>query len=175
MERMQQELDRLHVKLEQQSEDVSRDGEKLRKMEEAKRQTEHELRHVKDSRGKVFRGLNTQTEIVKVQFKRDFDHLKKQLQAKDEMIMILEKKVESLTEANSTLRSGLEELNALPQHTSSDSDDEELEMGGNRGILNGHTAIIGPLPTYGRHEDHPGVHSDLFHVISQLDSGKFDS
>ncbi len=175
-------------KLEQQSEDITRDSDKLRKLEEARRQTDHELRHVKDSRGKVFRGLNTQTEIVKVQFQRDFEHLKKQLQSKEEMIAILEKKVDSLMEANCTLSSGLEELNTLPQHTSSDSEDDDLEVGGtsldygNRGILNGHTHaihsnanVLGPLPTYTRPDDHPGVNSDLFHVISQLGSGKFDS
>ena len=186
--RLQYELDRLQRKLEQFSEEQLKGSDKLRKMEEAKRQTDHDLRHMKESRGKVFRGLNTQTEVAMVQFKRDFENLKKQLQAKDEVIAMQEKKIASLVEANCTLRSGLQELNSLPRHnTSSESDlDDDLELEGEYhhagGILNGHTHAIhsnatvhGPLPNYSTHEDPSGVSPDLLHVISQLGSGKFEN
>lgn len=185
--RLQYELERLQLKLGQQNEDSLKDNDKLRKMEEAKRQSDYDLRHVKDSRGKVYRGLNTQTEIAMVQFKRDFDHLKRQLQAKEEIIRLQDKKIASLQEANATLRTGLQELNSLPRHTSSDSDlDEDMELGGpsldNGGILNGHApgilgnaAFMGPLPHYGNHDNPSGVSPDLLHVISQLGSGKFDT
>ena len=175
--------------MEQFGEESLKDNDKLRKLEEAKRQSDHDLRHVKDSRGKVYRGLNTQTEIAMVQFKRDFENMKRQLQAKDEIISLQEKKIASLVEANCTLRSGLQELNALPRHNSSDSDlEDDIEMGassldfGSRGILNGHThaihsnsSVVGPLPNYNHHDEHSGVNPDLLRVISQLDSGRFDN
>lgn len=187
--RLQYELERLQMKLDQYNEDSLKDNDKLRKLEEAKRQSDHDLRHVKDSRGKVYRGLNTQTEITMVQFKRDFDNMKRQLQAKDDIISLQEKKIISLVDANCTLRSGLQELNALPRRTSSDSDlEDDLEIGGSsldygsRGILNGHThaihsnsSVVGPLPNYNSHDDHSGVNPDLLQVISQLGSGRFDS
>jgi hypothetical protein len=172
--------------LDQYNEENLKDNDKLRKLEEAKRQSDHDLRHVKDSRGKVYRGLNTQTEIAMVQFKRDFDNMKKQLQAKDEIINLQEKKIASLVEANCTLRSGLQELNTIPRHSSSDSDLEDdmassLDFGSRR-ILNGHThaihsnsGVVGPLPNYNSHDEPSGVNPDLLHVISQLDSGRFDT
>lgn len=187
--RLQCELDRMQRKLEQYGEDTLRGNDRLRKMEEAKRQSDHDLRHMRESQGKVFRGLNTQTEVAMVQFRRDFENLKKQLLAKDEIISIQEKKIASLVEANCTLRSGLQELNSLPRHTSSDSDiEDELEVGGeyagrrSSGVLNGHThaihsnaTVVGPLPNYGSQDDPVGVNPDLLHVISQLGSGKFDT
>lgn len=186
---LQYELDRMQRKLDHFNDDSLKDGEKLRKMEEAKRQSDHDLRHVKESRGKVFRGLNTQTEIAMVQFKRDFDNLKKQLQAKDEIIAIQEKKISSLVEANCTLRSGLQELNSLPTHSSDSDLEEDMELGGSSldyghrdGILNGHThaihsnaTVLGPMPNYGSQDDPTGVSPDLLYVISQLGSGKFDN
>lgn len=179
--RLQYEVERLQRKLEQLNEERLSGNEKVRKLEEAKRQSDHELRHMKESRGKVFRGLNTQTEVAKVQFRRDFDNLRKQLQSKDEIIAIQEKKIASLVEANCTLRSGLQELNALPRHDSSDSDldlddleSASLEYGQQHGIVNGH-AHHGPLPSYSSHEDSSGVSPDLLHVISQLGSGKFEN
>ena len=175
------------MKLDQYNEESLKENDKLRKLEEAKRQSDHDLRHVKDSRGKVYRGLNTQTEIAMVQFKRDFENLKRQLQAKDEIISLQDKKIASLVEANCTLRSGLQELNALPRHSSDSDMDDDLEIGGSsldfmsRGI-NGHThailgnsSVVGPLPNYSNHDDHSGVNPDLLHVISQLDSGRFDT
>ena len=94
--------------------------------EEAKRKSEHELKNLKDNRGKILRGSNTQTEIALVQFRRDFEHLQKQLQAKKEIIHIQEKKIAGLVEANCTLRHRLKELNSLPKHgEDSDSDLEE--------------------------------------------------
>lgn len=169
-------------------------------MEEAKRQSEYDLRHVKESRSKVFRGLNTQTEIAKVQFKRDFENMKKQIQTKDEIINLQERKIASLMEENCTLRHGLQALHSLPKHDSSDSDlDEEDEEEGKEGtgskrsslhhsgssgsgIMNGHTHAIhsnatvsGPLPNYATRDNPTGVNPDLLQVISQLDSGKFDN
>lgn len=176
------------MKLDQFTQDGLMGENKLRKMEESKRQSDHDLQHVKESRGKVFRGLNTQTEIAMVQFKRDFDSMKRQLSAKDEIISMQEKKITSLVEANCTLRSGFQELNSLPRHTtSSDSDmDDDMQMigeYGSRSILNGHTHSIHsnstvsvPLPSYSSsHGNSSGVSSDLLQVISQLGSGKFDN
>lgn len=175
MSRLQYELEKAQHRLGQHDEEALKDMDKLRKIEEAKRQSDYELRNVRDSRGKVFRGLNTQTEIAMVQFKRDFENMKKQLQSKDEIIGILERKVSSLMEANHTLRNGLQELNSLPRHESSGSDLDDDELGSSsldynrHSILNGHTR---PSVLGGAGE---GVNPDLLHVISQLDSGKFDS
>ena len=176
------------MKLDQFTRDSLKDESKLKKMEESKRQSDHDLQHVKESRGKVFRGLNTQTEIAMVQFKRDFDSMKRQLNAKDEIISMQEKKISSLVEANCTLRTGFQELNSLPRQTSSDSDmDDDIQIigdYGSRSILNGHTHSIHsnstmsvPLPSYSTssHGNSSGVSSDLLQVISQLGSGKFDN
>lgn len=147
--------------------------ERLRKADEGRRKSEQELKNLKDSRGKILRGLNTQTEIALVQFKRDFDHLQKQLQAKDEIINVQEKKIAALVEANCTLRHGLKDLNSLPKHEDSDSDLEEEIRQSIQSLSNGN----GHLP--------PGVagnsasgqipqNSELQKMISQLDSGKFE-
>ena len=170
---MKYELERLQQKLDQQS---IKDNDKLRRMEESKRQSDHDLRHLKESRGKIFRGLNTQTEIAMVQFKRDFENLKKQLEAKDAIISIQDKKIASLVEANRTLRSGFQELNSLPAHSSdSDLDEDEENSYMPSGILNGHGVIPGSMPNYNSHDDPSGVNPDLLRVISQLGSGKFDN
>lgn len=187
--RLQQDLELLQSKLDQFSEDSSKENDKLRKTEEAKRQADHDLHHVKESRSKVFRGLNKQTEIVKVQFKRDIENLKKQIQTKDRIIVLQERKIAGLVEENCTLRHGFEALNSLPKHDSSDSDMEEEEIrksslhhSTSTGLLNGHTHAIhtnasfpGPLPNYANRENPANLNPDLLQVISRLDSGKFDN
>ena len=184
----QHEIELLQKKLEQQN-------DKLRKMEESKRQSDHDLHHVKESRGKVFRGLNMQTEIVKVQFKRDFDYLKKQIQMKDDVISLQERKIASLVDENCTLKHGFQTLSSLPSHESSGSDlEEEEEVGLDRkrtamqhssstgALLNGHmhavrgtSSFSGPLPNYAHSGSSADLNPALFQVISQLDSGKFDN
>ena len=151
-------------------------------MEEAKRQSDHDLRHVKESRSKVFRGLNMQTEIATLHLKKDFERLNKRLQAKDEIIECQEKKIASLMEANSTLRNGLQELNSLPRHAGSDSDLDEDETSLEFGVVNGNahatysnSSVTGSMPNFNNsHDNTSGVNTDLLHVISQLGSGKFD-
>lgn len=194
---LQHDVKLLQKKLEQFNKDNSKENDKLRKMEEAKRQSDYDLQHVKESRGKVFRGLNMQTEIAKVQFKRDFENMKKQLQNKEEIIVLQERKIASLVEETCTLRLGLQALHSLPKHDSSDSDLDEEEEGiekdsgsskrsslhhssSGSGIMNGHTHAIhsnatvsGPLPNYASRDNPAGVNPDLLQVISQLDSGKF--
>ena len=54
-------------------------------------------------------------------------YAKKQLQSKDEIISIQERRIVSLIEANCTLRSGLQELRGLPKHRDSNSDLEEAK------------------------------------------------
>lgn len=143
--------------------------EKLKRTEEAKRKSEHELKNLKDNRGKILRGLNTQTEIALVQFRRDFEHLQTQLQAKDEIIHIQEKKISGLVEANCTLRQGLKELNSLPKHEGdSDSDLEEEIRQSIQSLSNGN----GHLPPAS--QSGGPLTSDLQKAIAQLDSGKFE-
>ncbi len=182
---LKHEIELLQKKLELLSEG---ENDKFRRMEENKRQLDHDLRQVKESRGKVFRGLNTQTEIAKVQFKRDFENLKKQMKTKDEIIALQEKKIASLTEEVSALRVGIQSLSSLPKRESSDSDtdieeEESVRRVGSKrssGIINGHTHLIHsnasmpvPLPNYASCEPSANVNTDLLQVISQLDSGKF--
>ena len=161
------------------------------KAEDLKRKVEHELKTLRESRGKILRGLNTQTEIALVQLKRDFESMRKQLLAKDEIISVQERRIASLIEANSTLRSGLQDLVSLPRMEDSDSDDAEggsLNFGsrgqgrGGRGrggyamplspiiqdVLEGRGGVVNGHPGSPRHND------DLFKIISQLDSGKFE-
>ena len=106
---------------------------------------------LKENRGKVLRGLNTQTEIAIAQFKRDFDVMKKQLESKDEVIRSHERKIKGLIEANCTLRNGLQHVHHhLPPE--SESEDE-----------NG----LGPVPN--GIGDGASVQNDLAKFIKQLD------
>ena len=138
--------------------------EQLARTEEKLRTTEHELRALQDSHSKILRGLNTQTEIAIVQLKRDFENMRKQLLAKDEIITVQERKIASLIEANSTLRSGLQDLLPLSKELS-ESEEEGEAIRHNQGepLANGHHANASP-----------GHNADLHRIISILDSGKFD-
>ena len=172
--RLVDEVERLKRELEKQREEAEIENERLRrdltKVAETRKMVDHELKSLRDSRGKILRGLNTQTEIALVQFKRDFENLKKQLQSKDENISIQERRIVSLIEANCTLRSGLQELQGLPKHEDSDSDLEEARRMQNSYLSGGHK------PLTNGHPSSPGVAqgSELMRVISQLDSGKFE-
>ena len=153
-EKLQSEVERLH--------------KELARTDDQRKKTEHELHTLRDSRGKILRGLNTQTEIALVQLKRDFENMRKQLLAKDEVINVQDRKIASLIEANSTLRSGLQDLLSLPKDASGSEEEgegEEMAVSLARGpIANGHHANTSP-----------NAHSaDLFKIISLLDSGKFD-
>lgn len=145
------------------SQELEKDNEKLRKeaarCELSQRKAEQELKTLKESRVKILRGLNTQTEIAMVQFKRDFENLKRQLQTKDELIQFQERKIRSLVEANCTLRNGLQQV-AFPTPTTRDDDtdsEDEDDL-----LTNGHSAANRPLS------------SELAKYIKQLDSGQFD-
>ena len=168
--KLHEEIERLKRQLSKQQEEHDKEMERLRKADEARRKSEHELKNMKDNRGKILRGLNTQTEIALVQFKRDFDHLQKQLQAKDEIILIQEKKIAGLVEANCTLRHGLKDLNSLPKHDESDSDLEEEIRQNIQSLSNGNGHLMGAPES----DQVPPLNSDLQKVISQLDSGKFE-
>lgn len=174
---LRDQLALLRKQLSQKREETEKETEKMRKLEEHKRRSEHELRNLRDSRGKILRGLNTQTEIALIQFKRDFEHLRKQLAAKDEIIAVQERRIASLIEANTTLRSGLDELNSIPRHEDSDSDeyDEEVrariaELERSDRLVNGHTMAMSTGP--GR--ESASLNAELQEVISQLEGGKFD-
>ena len=181
-----------------QSDSYEREKEALRKecsqAEDLKRKAEHELKTLRDSRGKILRGLNTQTEIALVQLKRDFESMRKQLLAKDEIITFQERRITSLIEANSTLRSGLQDLVSLPRMEDSDSDDAEgtspnfgsKGQGRGRRGRGGYAMPLSPVTqgaegrgtrgagTINGHPGSPRKDDDLFRIISQLDSGKFE-
>ena len=166
IERLKREMERRN-EADKRHELIRRDSQRS---EEARRKAEQDLRSLRDSRGKMLRGLNTQTEITLVQFKRDFENLKKQLQAKDEIIAVQERRIASLIEANCTLRSGLQELQSLPKPEDSDSDLEDgLQF---QSSLNGKPAVANGLS--GNLEQGGGLSVDLMHVISELGSGRFD-
>ena len=171
--KLRDEIERLKRQLTRQQEESDKEMERLRRAEEAKRKSEHELKNLKDNRGKILRGLNTQTEIALVQFKRDFDHLTKQLQSKDEVIAIQEKKIAALIEANCTLRDGLKSLNSLPKHEDSDSDIDEDVRQSIQALSNGNGHIL-PGMGSGASASQPILSAELQKVISQLDSGKFE-
>lgn len=168
--RLRDEIDILKRQLRKQQEDYDKEIEKLKRAEEARRKSEHELKTLRDSRGKILRGLNTQTEIALVQFKRDFDHLQKQLHDKDEIIHAQERKITSLVESNCTLRHGLKELNSLPKHEDSDSDLEEEIRQSIQALSNGN----GHLPPGGAAGSQLPLNAELQRVISQLEGGKFE-
>ena len=173
--RLKEEIGRLKHELARQQEENDREMEKLKRTEEAKRKSEHELKNLKDNRGKILRGLNTQTEIALVQFRRDFEHLQTQLQAKDEIIHIQEKKISGLVEANCTLRQGLKELNSLPKHEGdSDSDLEEEIRQSIQSLSNGNGHLPPGIVGGSASQSGGPLTSDLQKAIAQLDSGKFE-
>ena len=165
-----EELERLRLQVKTQRETAEQETQKLSnelaRTNDHHRKTEQVLHVLRDSRGKILRGLNTQTEIALVQLKRDFENMHKQLLAKDEIIGVQERKIASLIESNSTLRSGLEDLLSLPKDMSG-SDGEGEESVGRGGEMS---------ETYpnGHHTTSPGHSADLYRIISLLDSGKFD-
>ena len=163
----EREMGRLHAEL-------ARYENRVKRMEQ----------EFQETRGKLFKGLNTQTEVALVQLTRDFENMRTQLLAKDEIIgaqerkiAIQDAKIASLVEANGTLRAGLQDLLSLPKEQETESEEEEGEgeegggetrhhsrSGGEGGVPNGH--LVHPSP---------GAHSaDLYRMISLLDSGKFD-
>ena len=165
LERLKREIEKRN-EADKRHEVIRRDSQRT---EEARRKAEQELRSLRDSRGKILRGLNTQTEITLVQFKRDFENLKKQLQAKDEIIAVQERRIASLIEANCTLRSGLQELQSLAKHEDSDSDlDDDFHF------QNGKPVVANGLSANLEQSGGGGLSADLMRVISQLDSGRFD-
>ena len=98
---------------------------------EAMRKKQEQLnKSLRDNRGKILRGLNTQTEIAIVQFKQDFEYMKKQLETKDQTIRTQDKKILKLTEDNLALRNGLEHI----EMKNSDSEGEEVQPP----LTNGH-------------------------------------
>ena len=186
--KLQEELERLKLQSRVQQETAERETRRLHaelaRYDYRVKRSEQELQMLKESRGKILRGLNTQTEVALVQLRRDFEHMRTQLLAKDEIIHVQEKRIASLQEANGTLRVGLQDLVALPKDQQSGSEgegSEESEGGGGgggihgsrsgEGVPNGHQAhVVSP----GAHTS-PGAHSaDLYRMITLLDSGKFD-
>lgn len=207
--RLLEEVERLKLQLKTQSEAAEKEKESLRRecsrAEDQRKKIEHDLKTLRESRGKILRGLNTQTEIALVQLKRDFESMRKQLLAKDEIISVQERKIASLIDANTTLRSGLQDLITLPKTEESDSDESEEQQslkrrggegrGGGRGGGGGKGRGRGGYPHYlppiqqppanastrgsggtliNGHPVSPGHSADLFRIISQLDSGKFE-
>lgn len=167
-----QEIEKLRLQVKTQQQVAERETERLRKeltrSEDQRKKAEHDLQTLRESRGKILRGLNTQTEIALVQVKRDFENMRKQLLAKDEIISVQERKIASLIEANGTLRAGLQDLLSLPKDNSGSEDEGEAEVQRRdslpEALSNGHHP-----------NESPSAHSaDLFRIISLLDSGKFD-
>ncbi len=177
---LREQLESLRKQLSRKHEKTDKDSDKMRKLEEERRRSDHELKNLRDSRGKILRGLNTQTEIALIQFGRDFEHLRKQLVAKDEIIAMQERRIAGLIESNTTLRMGLAELNSIPRHEDSDSDDDlddelrtriaELERSDRDRLVNGHAMALSTGP--GR--ERSSLNPELQEVISQLEGGKFD-
>ena len=137
------------------AEHAERENKELRRnlvsAEGLQRRAEETSKSLKDNRGKILRGLNTQTEIALVQFKRDFEFMKQQLESKDHLIQVHERKIKALVEANCTLRNGM-------HHRPRPLEDESEEEG------------IGPVPN-GVEEGVGGaaVQNDLAKFIKQLD------
>lgn len=120
--------------------------------ENGQKRAEETAKSLKENRGKVLRGLSTQTEIAIAQFRKDLDYMSKQLESKDEIIRLHEKKIKTLIEANCTLRNGLQMAN----RNMHDSESEEENGFGSvpNGIGDGSG---GPVQT------------DLANFIKQLD------
>lgn len=93
--------------------DLGRDNERLKHelaaSELLRKRSATGIRSLRENRGKVLRGLSTQTEIATAQFKQDFEYLRRQIESKDEVIQLQEKKMKSLIESNCMLQNGLEQ------------------------------------------------------------------
>ena len=122
------------------------------------KRAEKEAKTLRENRGKILRGLNTQTEIAMVQFKQDFENLKRQMQTKGEIIRAQDTKIKSLNKTICSLRNnGLQKKSArLPQDSerSSDEEDDDDEF-----LPNGHSMHF---------------HSELSRFIHELDTKQFN-
>ena len=136
--------------------DIEKDNEGLRNdlalSETLRKKAEAEVKSLKENRGKVLRGLSTQTEIATAQFRLDFENLKKQLESKEEVIALQEKKIKSLIESNCTLRNGLEQVQGPGNIESEDDEGVQSSL-----VLNGHSRRVNP------------VQAELAKFIKQLD------
>lgn len=147
--------------MKQELQELREDNERLKKSlmraELIQKRAEKDAKTLRENRGKILRGLNTQTEIALVQFKRDFENLKRQMQTKDEIIRAQDTKIKSLNKTVCSLRHGLQKkASRLPQDSerSSDDDDDDDEF-----LPNGHSMQF---------------HSELNKFIRELDSGRFN-
>ena len=140
--------------------DLEKDNERLKSdfavSETLRKKAETDVKSLRENRGKVLRGLSTQTEIATAQFRRDFDHMKKQLESKEEVIALQEKKIKSLVESNCTLRNGLEQVQGGPL-VGGNAESEDEEGVHSSLVLNGHSRRVNP------------VQAELAKFIKQLD------
>ena len=139
--------------LEQENDQLRRNTQKL----------EQELRGMKESRGKVLRGLHTQAEVTTLQVKKDMDNLQRQITERDEEIQALRVKVVTLTEVNLSLIN-TQQLRRTSNCGGTENDHNTTSyLAENLKGRNG--SDLGDLLS-------PG--SDLGQMISQLGSGKFE-
>ena len=149
MEHTKQEL----IKERQLNDTLKAENEKfkaeLAQSEIMRKKHEQLNKSLRENRGKILRGLNTQTEIAIVQFKQDFEYMKKQLEIKDQIIRTQDKKILKLTEENLALRNGLDYTET---QKNSESDSEDIQPP----LTNGH-----PSPK--------SIEADLEKFIKQLE------
>ena len=129
----------------------------LMRAELIQKRVEKDAKTLRENRGKILRGLNTQTEIALVQFKRDFENLKRQMQTKDEIIRAQDAKIKSLNKTVCSLRNGLQKKaprSSQDSERSSDEDEDDDDF-----LPNGHSMHF---------------HSELSKFIHELDSGQFN-
>ena len=141
---------------------LERENDKLKQdlahSEESRRKSDSNIRSLRENRGKVLRGLSTQTEIATAQLQRDFEYLKKQIETKNELIKLQERKIKSLVEANCTLRNGLEQIHSTPSFAgvNMETESEDDDVMHNNMVANGN-GVVTP------------VQVDLAKFIKQLD------
>ena len=144
--------------LQESKEDNERLKKSLMRAELIQKRAEKDAKTLRENRGKILRGLNTQTEIALVQFKRDLENLKRQMQTKDEIIRAQDTKIKSLNKTICSLRNGLQKkasrLSQDSERSSDDDDDDDDDF-----LPNGHSMHF---------------HSELSKFIHELDSGQFN-
>lgn len=157
-----QERDKLKfdlMELKKRVQTLEKENDKLKQdlliSEELRKKSEDSIRSLRENRGKVLRGLSTQTEIATAQLERDFEYLKKQIETKNELIKLQERKVKSLVEANCTLRNGLEQVQMHSTATGGLETESEEDDAVHNSIANGNGVT--------------SVQVDLAKFIKQLD------
>lgn len=185
---MKEKLHKSEKKVHKHELEIANLRQELLRTEEVKKQLEAEMSLILKTKGDTILGLREHLQEAKDRWVRDqqkmhrevettlrnqhkmqnemntllstVEEMQKTIKAKDRQLEQREKQIACLLEAKRTLENGLDELQSLPKHSSSEEESEDEII--RPGVVNKSCHF------QAMHQ------SDLMQVISSLDKGKFD-